>query len=120
MIRTKEYKYVMRLCETDEFYDLAKGEEKNEIDNPEYAGIIADMRSKLLEWLLETADSVPKDMDARFPDDFYLGMVNAMAGFKVSPLIKGVMKLTRNDFSTLISKALKLLKIATNGFYNKK
>ena len=119
MLRTKEYKYVMRLYESDEFYDLAKGEEKNEIDNPEYVGIIADLRSKLLQWFLETCDSVPTDKDARFPDEFYLETVNAMAGVKVSPLIKGVMKLTRNDFSTLINKAIKLLKIDTNGFYKK-
>ena len=120
MIRSKDYKYIMRLYETDEFYDLSKGEERNEIDNPEYAEIINEMRSELLHWFLETCDSVPKDKDARFPDDFYLGTVNAMAGVKVSPLIKGVMKLTRNDFSTLINKAIKLLKIDTNGFYNKK
>lgn len=120
MIRSKDYKYIMRLYETDEFYDLSKGEERNEIDNPEYAEIINEMRSELLRWFLETCDSVPKDKDARFPDDFYLGTVNAMAGVKVSPLIKGVMKLTRNDFSTLINKAIKLLKIDTNGFYNKK
>ncbi len=120
MIRSRDYKYVMRLYETDEFYDLSKGEERNEIDNPEYAEIINEMRSELLRWFLETCDSVPKDKDARFPDDFYLGTVNAMAGVKVSPLIKGVMKLTRNDFSTLINKAIKLLKIDTNGFYNKK
>ncbi len=120
MMRTRDYKYVMRLYETDEFYDLSKGEETNEIDNSEYTDIIADMRSKLLEWLFETADSVPKDKDARFPDEFYLETVNAMAGVRVSPLIKGVMKLTRNDFSSLINKAIKLLKIDTNGFYNKK
>lgn len=120
MIRTKEYKYVMRLYENDEFYVLSKGEEKNEINNPEYTDIIGDLRSKLLEWFLETCDSVPKDKDARFPDEFYLETVNAMAGIKISPLIKGVMKLTRNDFSTLINKAIKLLKIDTNGFYNKK
>lgn len=120
MIRSRDYKYIMRLYETDEFYDLSKGEKRNEIDNPEYAEIINEMRSELLRWFLETCDSVPKDKDARFPDDFYLGTVNAMAGVKVSPLIKGVMKLTRNDFSTLINKAIKLLKIDTNGFYNKK
>ena len=88
MIRTKDYKYVMRLYETDEFYDLSKGEETNEIDNPEYQTVIADMRSKLLEWLLETADSVPKDKDARFPDDFYLGTVNAMQVSKYHHLSK--------------------------------
>ena len=97
---------------------MSKGEERNEIENPEYSGIINEMRSKLLEWFLETCDSVPKDKDARFPDDFCLGTVNARV--KVSPIIKGVMKLTRNDFSTLINKAIRLLKIDTNGFYNKK
>lgn len=120
MIRSRDYKYVMRLYEKDEFYNLSKGEKINEIDNPEYEQIVADMRSKLLTWFLETCDSVPKDKDARFPDEFYLETVNAMAGIKISPLIKGVMKLTRNDFSTLINKAIKLLKIDTNGFYNKK
>ena len=110
----------MRLYETDEFYDLSKGEEKNEINNPQYAEIINDMRSKLLTWFLETCDSVPKNKDARFPDEFYLETINAMAGIKISPLIKGVMKLTRNDFSTLINKAIKLLKINTNNFYNSK
>ena len=120
MIRTKDYKYVMRLYETDEFYDLSKGEETNEIDNPEYVTVITDMRSKLLEWLFETSDSVPKNKDARFPDDFYLETVNALAGIRISPLIKGVMKLTRNDFSSLTNKAIKFLRIDTNGFYNKK
>lgn len=120
MIRTKDFKYVMRLYETDEFYDLSKGEEQNEIDNPEYAQIISDLRSKLLTWFLETCDSVPEDEDARFPDDFYLETINAATGIKLSPLIKGAMKLTRNDFSSLINKAIKLLKIDTNGFYNKK
>ncbi len=63
---------------------------------------------------------MPKDFDARFPVEFYLETVNAAVGFKISPLIKGAMKLTRNDFSSLINKAIKLLKIDTNGFYNKK
>lgn len=120
MIRTREYKYVMRLYEDDEFYVLSEGEEKNLIDNTQYSETINDLRSRLLTWFLETCDSVPKQPDARFPDEFYLETVNAMAGVRISPLIKGVMKLTGNDFSTLINKAIRLLKIDTNGFYNKK
>lgn len=119
MIRTESEKYIMRLYETDEYYDLEKGEEKNLIDEPEYAERIAALRSKLLEWFLETCDNVPFDKDARFPDEFYLETVNSMAGIKLSPLIKGVMKLTGNDFSSLINKAIRLLKIDTNSFYKK-
>lgn len=120
MIRTKEYKYVMRLYESDEFYDLSKGERRNEIDNPEYADIISGLRLELLKWFLETCDSVPVDKDARFPDDYYLGTIDAATGIRLSPIIKGAMKLTRNDFTTLAAKAIKLLKIDTNKFYKKK
>ena len=120
MIRTKEYKYVMRLYEDDEFYDLSKGERVNEIDNPEYADIISGLRSKLLKWFLETCDSVPVDKDARFPDDFYLGTIDAATGIKISPIIKCAMKLTHNDFTSLVGKAIKLFKIDTNKFYKKK
>lgn len=117
MIRDKNYKFIMRLYEQDEFYDLSKGEINNEIDNKDYGEIIQDMRMKLLKWYMETCDEVPFDKDARFPDDFYLETVNALAHFRISPLIKGVMKLTRNDFSALINKTLNLLKIDTNKFY---
>ncbi len=72
MIRTRDYKYVLRLYEQDEFYDLSGGEEHNLIDEPEYKGIIEDLRGKLLQWLFETSDIVPFDKDHRLPDDFYL------------------------------------------------
>lgn len=117
MIRTKEYKYIMRLYEEDEFYDLSKGERINEIDNPDYKDVIDSLRSKLLRWYLETCDTVPFEGDRRMPDDFFLENINAFLHFRISPLIKGVMKLTRNDFTSLASKAMKLLKIDTNKFY---
>ncbi len=66
---------------------------------------------------MKTCDEVPFEQDARFLDDYYLETVNALAHFRVSPIIKGVMKLTHNDFTTLINKALKALKIDTNKFY---
>lgn len=119
MICNREYKYIMRLYESDEFYCLSNGEDKNEIDNPDYAAIITDMRGKLLEWFVETCDNVPFDKDSRFPDAYYLETINAYSGIKISPLIKGVMKLTHNDFSSLMNKAIKLLKLDTNKFYKK-
>ena len=117
MIRSRDYKYIMRLYEQDEFYVLKKGENINEIDNPEYAQTISQMRDEILNWYFETCDAVPFEQDSRFPDEFFLEEANAFAHFKVSPIIKTAMKLTRSDFSTLVSKAIKLAKIDTNKFH---
>lgn len=117
MLRTKAYKYVMRLDEQDEFYVLANGEQNNEIDNSKYKEIIQKMKNQMLKWYMATCDEVPFEQDARFPDDYYLETVNALAHFRVSPVIKAVMKVTHNDFTTLINKALKAFKIDTNKFY---
>lgn len=117
MLRTKDYKYVMRLNEQDEFYVLVNGEQHNEIENEKYKNLINGMRMSLLEWYMKTCDEVPFEQDARFPDDYYLETVNTLAHFRISPIIKCVMKLTHNDFTTLINKALKAFKIDTNKFY---
>lgn len=120
MIRTREYKYVLRLYETDEFYDLSKGEKTNEIDNPNYKEIIDDLRSKLLTWLVETSDIVPFDKDKRQSDDFYLETVNAFTHLKLSPFIKVILKLTHNDLDSFVKKIKKLLKIDASNFQDKK
>ena len=61
-------KYVMRLYEKDELYDLEKDPKElvNRIDETEYQGDIAKMRSRLLQWYMETADWVPNRKDPRF------------------------------------------------------
>lgn len=98
---------------------MALGEAKNLIDEPEYAPMIADLRSKLLGWYMETCDAVPFRGDARLPDSFYLAKVDAMAEIKVSPLIKGAMKLTGKNFTSLVNGVIKLLKIDTDKYYKK-
>jgi len=67
MIRTKKYKYVRRLYEKDEFYDLEKDpyELKNEIDNPEYREEILNLKERLLTFYLESSDVVPHNPDER-------------------------------------------------------
>lgn len=67
MCRTNDYKYVRRLYELDELYDLKKDptESNNVIDDPEYAGILSDMRDRLLTWYQETCDIVPQKTDQR-------------------------------------------------------
>lgn len=68
MIRMGNLKYVMRLYEKDELYDLEKDPKElvNRIDETEYQGDIAKMRNRLLQWYMETADWVPNRKDPRF------------------------------------------------------
>ena len=67
MIRTCRYKYVRRLYETDELYDLGKdpGELDNQIGNPELRDTLLVMKERLLTFYLETADVVPHETDLR-------------------------------------------------------
>ncbi len=67
MIRMNQYKYVMRLYEQDEFYDLENDpmELVNRIDEPQYQSQIQTMRMRLLQFYMETGDVVPNRKDPR-------------------------------------------------------
>jgi arylsulfatase A-like enzyme len=68
MCRTKNLKYVRRLYEKDELYDLRNdpAELINLIEDPSYEGILSDLKEKLLTWYLETSDVVPSQTDTRY------------------------------------------------------
>ena len=68
MIRTHRHKYVRRLYETDELYDLAidPGEEHNVIHDPAYAATRAELQLRMLDWYQETSDVVPRRADERW------------------------------------------------------
>ena len=68
MGRTRDYKYVRRLYEQDELYDLRAdpGELHNRIDDPSLAGVLAQLKERLLTFYLETGDVVPHDTDRRW------------------------------------------------------
>jgi arylsulfatase A-like enzyme len=68
MCRTKRYKYVRRLLESDELYDLETdpGEVDNRIADPSFAGVLAELRERMLGWYQETCDVVPLVADERF------------------------------------------------------
>ena len=76
MCRTGDYKYIRRLYEEDEFYDLRLDpkETQNRIGCPEYASIIAEMKEKLLEFYQDTCDVVPFQKDTRMEKDFTLNI----------------------------------------------
>ena len=67
MCRTREYKYVRRLYETDELYDLRTdpAELQNLIDDPAYRDILAVLRERMLTWYQTTCDVVPYKTDLR-------------------------------------------------------
>ena len=67
MCRTHEYKYVRRLYESDELYDLRADpdERHNRIDDPSLAGELARLKDRLLTWYQETCDAVPHQPDRR-------------------------------------------------------
>ncbi len=67
MCRTGQYKYVRRLYERDELYDLHAdpGEMVNRIGDPALKTVLANLKERLLTWYLETGDVVPHEVDER-------------------------------------------------------
>lgn len=68
MCRTRDFKYVQRLYESDELYDLRSdpGEVRNVVADPAYAEILRDLRMRMLQWYQRTIDVVPRKMDHRW------------------------------------------------------
>jgi arylsulfatase A-like enzyme len=67
MCRTRDMKYVRRLYEKDELYDLRHdpGEVKNLAGEAAFAKKLAVLKERMLAFFLETADAVPHDLDRR-------------------------------------------------------
>ena len=68
MVRNQRYKYVRRLYERDELYDLVTDphELSNRIDDPALADVLTSLKERMLNWYQETCDIVPMDADQRF------------------------------------------------------
>lgn len=68
MLRDHDYKYVYRLYEKDEFYDLNADpyEKENKIDDAQYNEKIQKYKNRMLRHFFETGDVVPFKQDKRF------------------------------------------------------
>lgn len=67
MVRTDRCKYVYCPDDRDELYDLEADpqEIRNVVDSPGYAHVRDEMRERLLRWMLDTGDVLPRDQDPR-------------------------------------------------------
>lgn len=67
MCRTRAFKYVRRLYEKDELYDLRSDPEElqNRVDDPVLVDVRAALRDRLLTFFVETSDVVPHETDER-------------------------------------------------------
>ncbi len=67
MCRTRDFKYIRRLYEQDELYDLRDDpqETRNLIDDPTYREVLLRLRERMLTWYMATCDVVPFDVDER-------------------------------------------------------
>jgi arylsulfatase A-like enzyme len=67
MCRTGRHKYVRRLFEPDQLFDLQiDPRETNDVaHDPAYAAILHDMERRMLDWYMETCDVVPRAIDER-------------------------------------------------------
>lgn len=80
MLRTKEWKLVSRVNGKDELYDLKADpqELQNLFGQAGTEAVTADLKSKQLLWLMQTADVVPFDYDKRFSKEMIWAKVRAL------------------------------------------
>jgi arylsulfatase A-like enzyme len=71
MIRSNRWKYVRRLYDTDELYDLSSDPEEvnNLIDEPSLAPVRHQLTAAMADWFIETGDEVPWRWDLRHPGE---------------------------------------------------
>ncbi|MBD3239413.1 MAG: sulfatase-like hydrolase/transferase [Chitinivibrionales bacterium] len=67
MCRTHDFKYVKRLYESDQLFDLrADPQERHDlVDHPAHRETLTQMRNRMLDWYVQTCDVVPHQQDWR-------------------------------------------------------
>lgn len=71
-IRTDEFDYTYCARDVDELFDLREDPDAvmNVAEDPDYAAVRAQLRDRLLAWMLETSDTLPLEQGSRhWPSD---------------------------------------------------
>lgn len=78
MLRTQRYKYIKRMGESDELYDLENDPKElcNLAQEPACRELIHTFRETMLDWYQETCDIVPQKPDQRFNQDMLLSKLS--------------------------------------------
>ena len=111
MMRTDRYKYVKRLDEKDELYDLNYdlANHKNLIDDPSYQNVILEMKNSMLDWLQETSDIVPFEEDERMDQEMILMFLKSQLPWIKYLIVKVLFKIkggmTINELMAMQKKA---------------
>ncbi len=112
MIRTKQYKYIKRLYENDEFYVLEQGESINKINEEQYKEFIESMQKDMLDMYMTTCDIVPNKLDDRFTSDFIANIISTR-GFPriVGGVLKLYLKISHQSAGEFVKKIRKKYKM---------
>ena len=83
MIRSKKWKYVRRLYDTDELYDMENDpqEVRNLVAEPALSGVRARLTERMADWFIETGDAVPWRWDLRGPRESHPPWSAAAPGY---------------------------------------
>ena len=70
VLRTSTHTYVHRAEERDELYDRVADPDEitNRIDDASLADVAADLKTKMFDWLVDTADVIGWEKHPRFPE----------------------------------------------------
>ena len=68
MCRTATHKYIRRLYEEDQLYDLIDDpmELNNLVNDPGSSSLLLDMKERMHDWYMSTCDTVPLEPDSRW------------------------------------------------------
>ena len=104
MLRTKDYKYIRRLYEEDQLFDLKNDpyEQENIILNPDMGVILADLRLKMLDWYQSTSDIVPFRYDDRFTFEMKWSKLKGMCPIEIADEVKAIARNSSKPMPLLI------------------
>jgi hypothetical protein len=110
MIFDRRYKYIRRLAGGDELYDLAEDPQEttnlllSDIASSSAMDVLPRLKEQMLTWLQETADTVPRQYDARVTPEKKWAWVSAFCPPQLKDIVMAHIRSNMDeDVFTLIA-----------------